>query len=533
MLLLSLARVNTLVATAQKHGEIFALKDASIDGNPEAMRIAKRNPFREKSSELLPDSLSITLRNGIFLEKSALPPGMTAAIRRLVAFPNPNYFFAQRLRKNVYNIPRIISCGDETATHWILPRGCRAELENLLSENKIRPVVIDERIAGTSLRVSFLGELRPEQRKAFDALMPFEDGILFASTAFGKTVLATAMIAARGVSVLILVHRRQLLAQWRASLSAFLGLSESEIGFCESGKQKLNGKLDVAVFSSLSRKEDAETILDNYGHVIVDECHHLAAFSYEQILKKCRAKFVLGLSATLNRKDGLEPIVKMQCGPVRFRSGNASRKDFLHEVVVRTMDDSPPEILLTDDVLIADVYRWIGGNARRNAELIKDVCSALEKGRNPIVLTERTEHVECLAALLREHCANVFVLSGRLSAKKRREVLSALNLLPENASSVIVATGRYIGDGFDCPSLDTLFLAQPVSWSGILEQYVGRLHRLHAGKRDVRVYDYVDIALSVTRKMFTRRRAAYSRLGYAICHDWELMLDPPEASSAD
>lgn len=496
------------------------------------MRIVKRNPFREKSSELLPDSLSITLRNGIFLEKSALPPGMTAAIRRLAAFPNPNYFFAQRLRKNVYNIPRIISCGDETATHWILPRGCRAELENLLSENKIRPVAIDERIAGTSLRVSFLGKLRPEQRKAFDALMPFDDGILFASTAFGKTVLATAMIAARGVSVLILVHRRQLLAQWRASLSAFLGLSESGIGFCESGKQKLNGKLDVAVFSSLSRKEDAETILDNYGHVIVDECHHLAAFSYEQILKKCRAKFVLGLSATLNRKDGLEPIVKMQCGPVRFRSGNASRKDFLHEVVVRTMDDSPPEILLTDDVFIADVYRWIGGNARRNAELIKDVCSALEKGRNPIVLTERTEHVECLAALLREHCANVFVLSGRLSAKKRREVLSALNLLPENASSVIVATGRYIGEGFDCPRLDTLFLAQPVSWSGILEQYVGRLHRLHAGKRDVRVYDYVDIALSVTRKMFTRRRAAYSRLGYAICHDWELMLDPPEASSA-
>ena len=529
--LLSPAQVNGLLAETQKHGEVFALKDVSIEASSEDALLVK-NQIREKSVELIPDSLSIVLRNGIFLEKSVLHPSLAAEIRRLAAFPNPNYFLAQRLRKSIYSIPRIISCGGETETHWILPRGCRAALENLLRENKIRPEIIDDRSSGTPLNVKFLGELRPEQQKAFDALIPCDDGILFASTAFGKTVLATAMIAARGVSVLVLVHRRQLLVQWRESLSVFLGIPESEIGFCESGKQKLNGKLDVAVFSSLSRRENAETILGNYGHVIVDECHHLAAFSYEQILKKCRAKFVLGLSATLNRKDGLEPIVQMQCGPVRFRSGSVSQKDFSHEVVVRTMDDSPPEVLLHDDALIADAYRWIGGNARRNAELIKDVCDALEKGRNPIVLTERTDHVECLAALLREHCPNVFALSGRLSEKKRREVLSALNTFQGSASSVIVATGRYIGEGFDCPCLDTLFLAQPVSWRGILEQYVGRLHRLHAGKRDVRVYDYVDIALPVARKMFARRRAAYSRLGYAICHDWELPFDLPEASSA-
>lgn len=217
----------------------------------------------------------------------------------------------------------------------------------------------------------------------------------------------------------------------------------------------------------------------------------------------------------------------MQCGPARFRSANAFRENFPHEVVVRTIDDAPPELLLHDDVLIADVYRWIGGNARRNAELVKDVCDALADGRNPIVLTERMAHVEILSDLQREYCPHVFALCGRLSQKKRREVLSALSALSKNEANVIVATGRYIGEGFDCPRLDTLFLAQPVSWSGILEQYVGRLHRLHAGKRDVRVYDYVDVALPVTRKMFARRRAAYSRLGYTIRHDWELTLGLP------
>lgn len=282
MSLLSLARVNALVAAAQEHGEIFALKDASIDGASENPGLAKRNPFREKSSEFLPDSLSITLRNGIFFEKSALPPAQTAAIRRLAAFPNPNYFFAQRLRKNVYNIPRIISCGDETTTHWILPRGGREALEDLLRENEILPEFIDERSAGTPLNVNFHGELRPELQNAFDELIKFDDGILFASTAFGKTVLATSLIAARGVSTLVLVHRQQLLAQWRGAISEFLDTPESAVGFCGIGKQKLNGKLDVAIFSSLLCNGNADTILENYGQIIVDECHHLAAFSYEQ-----------------------------------------------------------------------------------------------------------------------------------------------------------------------------------------------------------------------------------------------------------
>lgn len=401
-------------------------------------------------------------------------------------------------------------------------------MESLLRENKIHTEIRDERISGMPLDVRFRGVLREEQQRAESELMQFDNGILFASTAFGKTVLATALIADRGVSALVLVHRQQLLAQWRSAISEFLGVPETQIGFWGSGKRKLNGRLDVAILSSLAREENLDAVFENYGHVIVDECHHLAAFSYERILKKCRSKFVLGLSATLTRKDGLEPIVKMQCGPVRFRSGNGggTSSAFLHEVVVRSVDEKPPEILLHEDVHMSDVYRWIGGNVRRNAEIVKDVCEALENGRHSIVLTERTEHVEQLSSLLRERCAHVFALCGRLSVKKRREVLADLKELPETEPSVIVATGRYIGEGFDCPRLDTLFLAQPVSWRGILEQYIGRLHRLHIGKHDVRVYDYVDIALPVTRKMFARRRAAYSRFGYAIRHEWELSLAP-------
>lgn len=275
---------------------------------------------------------------------------------------------------------------------------------------------------------------------------------------------------------------------------------------------------------SLSRNGNVDSVVENYGHIVVDECYHLAAFSYEQILRASRAKYILGLSATLVRKDGLEPIVQMQCGPVRYKSLNSNRA-FSHEVIVRSIDETPPEMLLQEDALMADIYRWLDGNAARNAKLIDDVASELERGRAPIVLTERTEHIERLIPLLRERCENVFELRGKRSEKAKREVFAALDALPENAPFVIVATGKYIGEGFDYPRLDTLFLAQPVSWSGTLAQYVGRLHRLHAGKREVRVYDYVDVALEITRKMFLRRRSAYSALGYTLRHDWELPLD--------
>lgn len=523
---LASARAHAMVAAAQRRGEIFALSDEpAVPASPSAA-VSAPETLREKVASSLPEKISLTLREGIFLEKSELPPALVAAVRRLAAFPNPNYFFAQRVRKSVRDIPRIISCGEETERHWTLPRGCLDSLLDLLRANGVSAEIRDERFAGTPLGFEFRGTLREEQRPAFETLLKFNDGILFASTAFGKTVLATALIAARGVPTLVLVHRRQLATQWRRTLSEFLGIPEARIGALGGGVRRLTGALDVAILSSLVRKGEVDPAVENYGHVVADECHHLAAFSYERVLRKCRAKYVLGLTATLARKDGLEPIVRMACGPVRHRVADApgAGTAFAHEVVVRAMDDEPPEILRSGDALMADVYRWIGGNARRNAAVADDVFSEIEKGRSPIVLTERTEHVARLVSILRERCGNVFALSGRLSEKARREVFAAMDALPEAAPRVIVATGRCVGEGFDCPRLDTLFLAQPVSWSGTLAQYVGRLHRLHAGKRAVRVYDYVDVALGVTRKMFARRRSAYAALGYAVRHDWELPL---------
>lgn len=515
---LASARVHAMVAAAQRRGEIFALSDEPA--------VPAAGTLHGKVDSSLPEKISLTLREGVFLEKSELPPPLAAAVRRLAAFPNPNYFFAQRVRKSVRDIPRIISCGEETERHWVLPRGCLDALLELLRANGVSAEIRDERFAGTPLDFEFRGTLREDQRRAFETLLKFNDGILFASTAFGKTVLATALIAARGVPTLVLVHRRQLATQWRRTLSEFLGIPEARIGTVGSGVRRLTGTLDVAILSSLVRKGEVDPAVENYGHVVADECHHLAAFSYERVLRKCRAKYVLGLTATLARKDGLEPIVRMACGPVRHRVSSAlgAGAAFAHEVVVRAMDDEPPEILRSGDALMADIYRWIGGNARRNAAVAEDVFSELEKGRSPIVLTERTEHVARLVSVLRERCGNVFALSGRLSEKARCEVFAAMDALPESAPRVIVATGRCVGEGFDCPRLDALFLAQPVSWSGTLAQYVGRLHRLHAGKHVVRVYDYVDVALGVARKMFARRRSAYAALGYAVRHDWELPL---------
>lgn len=521
---LSAARTHAMVSSAQRRGEIFALPDEPAVPASTSVTVPAPGTLREKLIVALPEKISLTLRDGIFLEKSELPPALAAEVRRLAAFPNPNYFFAQRVRKSVRDIPRIISCGEETERHWVLPRGCFDALLDLLSANGVAAEIRDERFAGTPIGFEFHGTLREDQRSAFETLLKFDDGILFASTAFGKTVLATALIAARGVPTLVLVHRRQLAAQWRRTISEFLRIPEAHVGSLGSGVRKLTGTLDVAILSSLVRNGEVDPAVGNYGHVVADECHHFAAFSYERVLRKCRAKYVLGLTATLARKDGLDPIVRMVCGPVRHRVAVALGTAFAHEVLVRAMDDEPPEILRGDDVLMADVYRWIGGNARRNAAVADDVFSELEKGRNPIVLTERTEHVERLVSILRERCGNVFALLGRLSEKARREVFAAMEALPESAPRVIVATGRCVGEGFDCPRLDTLFLAQPVSWSGTLAQYVGRLHRLHAGKRAVRVYDYVDVGLGVTRKMFARRRAAYAVLGYAIRHDWELPL---------
>lgn len=385
---------------------------------------------------------------------------------------------------------------------------------------KIQPVIRDERVAGTPLDAQFVGTLRPDQAVAAAAMLAHDTGVLAATTAFGKTVLAAWLIAARGVNTLVLVHRQQLLEQWVERLSSFLGLPAKSIGRLGGGHKKLSGNIDVALVQSLVRKGVVDDRVADYGHLIVDECHHLSAHSFEQVARRAKARHVLGLSATVVRKDGHQPIIFMQCGPVRHRvdaKQQADARPFSHQVIVRTtgfrsLADPAPDRRVEYQNLCAEVMR----SEPRNAMICNDVAAALRGGRSPLVLTERTEHVAAMAEMLRPHASHLIVLQGGMGRKALRETLAQLAAIPENATRLVIATGKFIGEGFDDSRLDTLFLTMPVAWRGIIAQYAGRLHRLHDGKVCVRIHDYADLDVPMLARMFDKRCAGYEALGYTI-----------------
>jgi superfamily II DNA or RNA helicase len=344
-----------------------------------------------------------------------------------------------------------------------------------------------------------------------------DDGILCAPTAFGKTAVGGWLIAKRKVNTLVLVHRQQLLDQWRERLSMFLGLPTKGIGQIGGGKMDRTGCVDVAVIQSLHRKDEVKDFVAEYGQVIVDECHHISAFTFEQVMRQVKAKYVVGLTATPTRKDGHHPIIYMQCGPVRFSMSARKMTEtapFEHKVIPRHTDFRMPAEIV--DVTIQDVYAALVGDSPRNEMIVADLMRALEAGRSPLLLTGRKEHLRYFAAKVEGSARHVFVLKGGMGKKQRRTTAEALASVPENEPRVILATGSYIGEGFDDARLDTLFLAMPISWKGTLQQYVGRLHRLHDCKRVVQVYDYVDPNVPMLARMYERRLKGYDAIGYTI-----------------
>lgn len=354
---------------------------------------------------------------------------------------------------------------------------------------------------------------------AADALLAHDAGVLAAATGFGKTVVAVSVIAKRGVNTLVLVHRRQLMDQWLEQLRAFLGLPASTIGRIGGGRRKPGGMVDVATIQSLERRKRVDGIVADYGHLIVDECHHLSAVSFEAVARRAKAKYVLGLSATVTRKDGHHPIVFMQCGPVRFRTNakaEARRRPFRHRAILRRTEFRLPTAIEADRPPIQRIYAALADDEDRNRLIFDDCLAVLEAGRSPILLTERKDHARQFAERLK-HCArNVLLLRGGMGARRRREMMQRLEEIPDGEERVLVATGRYIGEGFDDARLDTLFLAMPVSWRGTLAQYVGRLHRLHPEKREVLVYDYLDDAVPMLNRMGSKRIKGYGSLGYTV-----------------
>lgn len=461
----------------------------------------------------LPEQLTVTLADQLYFEKAALPQPLANRLIRLAAFQNPAFYQAQAMRFSVWNKPRVISCAENFSKHIALPRGCLDAAMALFQENHIALEIQDERFAGKPIETNFVGSLRPDQKAALMAMIKHDMGILSAPTAFGKTVTAAAIIAKRRVNTLILVHRVELLKQWRERLATFLQTANAAIGTIGGGKQKPTGVIDIAVMQSLVRKGEVASCVEDYGQLIVDECHHLSAISFESIMKRAKARFVLGLTATPYRRDGQHPIIFMRCGPVRHAAVQSPNAPHKLEVWPRSVESG---IATGPSLGIQEVFRQLAGNPVRNACLAQDIADLYAEGRKILVLTERTQHVEDLRAVLSENTTNLYVLHGRLAKKQRKSVLQDLESLPGNAARVLLATGKLLGEGFDHAPLDTLVLAMPISWKGTLQQYAGRLHREHALKDDVRIYDYVDSGNLALERMWSRRQRGYRAMGYVI-----------------
>ena len=468
-------------------------------------------------TEPLPPKISIKLGNMIFVEKKDLPDVFLDRLMRLAAFQNPEFYQAQAMRLSTFGKLRVIACAEDLIHHIALPRGLLQEVLHLSESHRIAVEVTDHRFSGVPFEVEFHGDRRPTQIEAAKAMAAYDEGVLCAPTAFGKTAIAASLIALRKVNTLVLVHRRQLMDQWRERLALFLALATKDIGQIGGGKNAQTGRLDVAVIQSLIRKGEVKDIVAEYGQVIVDECHHVSAFSFERVLKKAKAKYVVGLTATPIRKDGHHPIILMQCGPIRFNVSSkkqAAASAFQYEVIPRLTEFTvPPE---WNDIGIQDIYTALVHDHQRSDLIVADVVAAIEDGRFPLLLTERTDHLEFLFEKLVPRVPNIFVMKGGMGKKQRDSLASEISAVADGRPRVILATGRYIGEGFDDARLDTLFLAMPISWRGTLQQYVGRLHRLHADKRIVRVYDYVDASVPVLNRMYKKRTKAYEAVGYTV-----------------
>ncbi len=513
--------VERIVRDAEGRGRVIGVRMAlPDDDNGEPWSLP---PSRRKEPAIvgpLPDRLELVLADQIYVAKEVLPPGLRNRLLRLAAFQNPEFYKAQAMRLPTYQKPRIISCAEDHPQHVGLPRGCLDDVQRLFSDLHIKTALRDERCPGAPLDVQFQGELRPEQETAARAVLDHETGVLSATTAFGKTVIAAWLIAQRGVNTLVLVHRRQLLEQWVERLSAFLGLPPKAIGRMGGGRKKLTGALDVAVIQSLVRKGVVKDCVGTYGHLIVDECHHLSAHSFEQVVRRAKAKCVTGLSATVTRKDGHHPIIFMQCGPVRHHvdaKAQAAARPFAHNVLVRPTSFRPLAAANPDArIQFQDLYNELIADEERNRLICDEVLQAVRENRSPLVLTERNEHLDGLAARLAPNIHHLVVLRGGADRKETEAMRGRLAAIADNEQRVLLATGRYIGEGFDDARLDTLFLTLPVSWRGTIAQYAGRLHRLHHGKREVRVYDYADLNVPMLARMFDRRCRGYEAVGYTI-----------------
>ncbi len=511
---LNAREVQLLVNEAAKRDGITGIAFGSEEDNPPwILQHAPKKPLLDLRGHV-PSRIRVTIANQLYIEKSGLPSPLLTAIKRLASFHNPKFYEAQSRRLSTFRIPRIISCAENFSEYLAIPRGCLTALREVVEPIGISIECADERFDGETIDVAFLGKLTESQEVAVQELLRHDLGMFVAPPGSGKTVVGINLIAERKRSTLVLVYRQPLMEQWRAQLVEFLNVEPNAVGQIGGGKNLRTGKIDVAMLQSLVRKGQVDPLVREYGHIVVDECHHVPAFSFEQVVKHARARYVTGLTATPYRRDGHHPIIYMQCGPIQYQihpNSPGAGQVFTRRVIVRETDFVFP---VNDETSFQELLCAIATNESRNQLIFDDIMQVLEEKRTPIILTERREHVEVLRAKLEKFVKHLIVLHGGKNAKDRRAMQEALAEIPESEERVILATGSYVGEGFDDSRLDTLFLAMPISFKGKVHQYTGRILRSHPGKTEVRIYDYFDSNVPMLARMFKKRLKAYRSMGY-------------------
>lgn len=500
------------------------------------IQTSDENERNDRESKLIPieksdfsETVILKRINGLLVSKVGLSSKALFSIRRLATYANPEFYAKQAMRQSTFGTPRVTVLYDEDSENIILPRGIETDLVNKLNSAGVKYTIIDARNEGKSIKVDFKGELTNHQSEALEKLSENTDGVLSATTGFGKTVIGAKLIAEKKCSTLILVHTKELAAQWKERLEQFLEIDEviekrrknsSIIGQLGGGKNTINGIIDIAIMQSMFEADKSiKHMINQYGLVLVDECHHISATNFSRILSATDAKYAYGLTATPIRKDGHHPIIFMHLGPIRYKvdaKQEAKKRDFEHFIVPRFTSTRMPLYKNQEEWHITEVYQLICESNYRNELIVSDVVHAIDSGRNPLILTERTSHIEKLVNLMSDKDFEVIVLSGDLKTSERKESLRKIRALEDKDRFVIIATGKLIGEGFDEARLDTLFMAMPIAWKGTIAQYAGRLHRNFEGKDEVLIYDYVDVHIPVLERMYHKRLTAYRSVGYSV-----------------
>ena len=494
----------------------------------------KEKPFRREDVE---GKLRLILSNGLYVDSLNLKAAIQNKIRRLAAVRNPSFYKNAAMGMSNFSTSQWIYLGKDHLSGYIeIPRGVYDELINKIKSAAIPCEIFDERQRGRCINVTFKGELREEQKPALEEMMKYDNGILQAATAFGKTVVCSAMIAEKKVNTLIVLENSALLDQWKDALEQFLDIDEqlpeyktktgrtrvrkSLIGKLQGSHDSMTGVVDIAMAGSLCKKEGWHPLIDHYGMIIVDECHHAASDTIAKVLQKVPAKYVYGVTATPKRADGLEKINYMLLGPIRYiysSKEKAKAQRIPHLVYPRFTRTVPPRGVITERMHPNEAYEILRHNEVRDEQILSDVKDCIAAGRTPVILSRYKDHSERLYERIKSYADKVFLMTGNNSKKEHRRIREQLQETTSGETLALVATGSLIGEGFDFPRLDTLIMATPVSFQSVVEQYAGRLNRNYTGKDDVIVFDYVDSHIPMFEKMYAKRLKAYKQIGYEIC----------------